>query len=104
MRRVRAAPPVGRGVRVGSVQSFQSLPPVAFPVGTPLCRFSDVRPFVPDLFVPDLFVPGLAGRAPIRCSRSFFSALSRGCDWTRERSKSLCRLCYFSPSFRSQST
>src|SRR2546428_8309070 len=34
------------------------------------------------------------GRAPIRCSRSFFSALSRGCDWTRERSKSLCRLCY----------
>src|SRR5215471_13897413 len=49
--RVRAPPRVGRGVRVGSVQSSQLLPPVS--AGTPLCHISDVCPFVPDLVVPD---------------------------------------------------
>src|SRR6516165_4110239 len=39
---VRAPPRVGRGVRVGSVQSSQPLPPVS--AGTPLCHISDVCP------------------------------------------------------------
>src|ERR1700745_2130470 len=39
--------------------------PCRIPVGTPLCRFSDVRPFVPDLVVPDLFVPDVFVPEPV---------------------------------------
>src|SRR6516164_7398839 len=62
--------------------------PCRIAAGTPLCHMSDVCPIRAGL-----------GRveSPVRCSRWFFPALSRGCDWTPRTQQTLMPLVLFLP-------